>query len=137
MTKIEKAIQWESESADLAIATAKAVKRALKTPAVMRAMAKAPDGDWISTGVVSGVVEIMLTTRIQDEPAELADAATAVDATHWRVDVSQTLLNTKRHRVTVRITGRTPLSKSDIKTLRDLGKIKTVKETYKTVSCSI
>ena len=115
----------------------------LRRPAVRKALAKCPDGDYLSIYEPSNGTkkwEIVVNSTIWNPDDcyidQLSMIATRCTAESYVVSEDQTLLETRTVRIIVRTETRCKMPKSDQKLLRSLGKIHTERSVRKSVVCA-
>jgi hypothetical protein len=112
------------------------VAAALARSDVQAAIRLAPDATGLSGAArLDGPVVVTLYADL-GEAAEIADLSSYCDADYYRLDREQTLFDDGDVQVVVKLTGRAKLSRSDKRLLKDLGKLKVARSTYRTIACA-
>jgi hypothetical protein len=129
-------LQYESEYYARDAERSLRVVAALSREDVRQAILSAPDANGLSASTdLDGCVQITLFVNVGEDPA-LVELAGFCDTDHYRVDLEQLLLDDQDVRVAVKVQGRAKLTREDKRLLRSLGKLRTERSRYTSLSCA-
>jgi len=129
-------IEYEADYYAKRVADAAAIAAAIHRPDVREALARIPDANTVNAFADDGAVTLTAFVSLPEDPM-VADIATLCDGEHYHVDERQELLHVPGAvRVLVNITGRAKLSRDERKLLRDIGKLKTTRESRTYLACA-